>query len=487
MFKAVPPQGYRMDAQLPSYLKSLEAIIASGQATTQPVAPPPAPTPSDAKPTFQVMNAPQTTTSSSPSTDSKKLRFLMVSTHAHQFTGYSKVSYHTMQTLSKLPWIDVTHYGFQKMPQVPPGYRPYPSNIDVIDAAATEKKEGAPPQQGFGFQALPEVIRRKQPHVVMIYNDMAVVTKFLEEIRKSGIPRNFKVWIYADQVYNTQFQAYLDVLNRDADRVFTFSNFWKKCLKDQGITRPLDVFLHGFDTKQYFPLPKEMVRKQLGLPNDAFIILNLNRNQPRKRYDLLIMAFVELIVKYPTKPIMLMCICDKGEKGGWWLFEIFQRELKLRGVPVEQFGNRLMIAAQDMVYKDEDVNMFYNLADIGVSTAEGEGWGLCQFEQMGVGVPQVVPDIGGFKEFCSSENTVLVKPKYRYYLPTVYSPVGGEAMACDPHDICLGIEEYLMDSEKRAAHGKKARETVMGYTWDKATQRLVKWLEEEKKELEEDK
>jgi glycosyltransferase involved in cell wall biosynthesis len=476
-----------MDAQLPNYLKSLEAIIASGNPVTS-VQPPPVPSAEPSpSPSFQTMTMSQTTSTASPATStSKKLRFLMVSTHAHQFTGYSKVSYHTMQTLSKLPWLEVTHYGFQKMPQVPPGYRPYPSNIDVIDAAATEKKEGQPQQQGFGFAALPEVIRRKQPHVVMIYNDMAVVTKFLEEIRKSGIPRNFKIWIYADQVYNTQFQAYLDVLNRDADRVFTFSNHWKKCLKDQGITRPLDVFLHGFDTKQYFPLPKEMVRKQLGLPNDAFLILNLNRNQPRKRYDLLIMAFVELIVKYPTKPIMLMCICDKGEKGGWWLFEIFQRELKLRGVPVEQFGSRLMVAAQDMVYKDEDVNMFYNIADIGISTAEGEGWGLCQFEQMGVGVPQVVPDIGGFKEFCSSENTILVKPKHRYYLPTVYSPVGGEAMACDPHDICLGIEEYLMDSEKRASHGKKAREAVLSYTWDKATSRLVKRLEEEKKEFEDE-
>ena len=478
-----------MDAQIPSYLKSLEAIIASGQSGAQSISPPPAPTAvtdPETKPSFQMMNVSPTSSVPPPSKDSTKLRFLMVSTHAHQFTGYSKVSYHTMQTLSKLPWLEVTHYGFQKMPQVPPGYRVYPSNIDVIDAAATEKKEGAPPQQGFGFGALPEVIRRKQPHVVMIYNDMAVVTKFLEEIRKSGIPRNFKIWIYADQVYNTQFQAYLDVLNRDADRVFTFSNYWKKCLKDQGITRPMDVFLHGFDPKQYFPLPKEMVRKQLGIPNDAFMILNLNRNQPRKRYDLLIMAFVELIVKYPTKPIMLMCICDKGEKGGWWLFEIFQRELKLRGVPVEQFGNRLMVAAQDMVYKDEDVNMFYNLADIGISTAEGEGWGLCQFEQMGVGVPQVVPDIGGFKEFCSSENTVLVKPKHRYYLPTVYSPVGGEAMACDPHDICLGIEEYLMDSEKRANHGKKARDVVLSYTWEKATARLVKRLEEEKKDMEEE-
>jgi glycosyltransferase involved in cell wall biosynthesis len=482
-----------MDAQLPSYLKSLEAIIASGNTTAvapagAPAVPVPVPVSVSATPTptFQTMTMPTTASASASSaiSSSKKVRFLMVSTHAHQFTGYSKVSYHTMQTLSKLPWLDVTHYGFQKMPQVPPNYRNYPSNIDVIDAAATEKKE--PGQQGFGFAALPDVIRRKQPHVVLIYNDMAVVTKFLEEIRKSGIPRTFKIWVYVDQVYTTQFQAYLDVLNRDADLVFTFSPFWKKCLKDQGITRPMDVFLHGFDPTQYFPVPKELVRKQLGIPNDAFLILNLNRNQPRKRYDLLIMAFVELIVKYPTKPILLMCICDKGDKGGWWLFEIFQRELKLRNVPIEQFGNRLMVAAQDMVYKDDDVNMFYNLADIGISTAEGEGWGLCQFEQMGVGIPQVVPDIGGFKEFCSSENTILVKPKHRYYLPTVYSPVGGEAMACDPHDICLAVEEYLMDSDKRVNHGKKARETVMGYTWEKATSRLVKRLEEEKKELDEE-
>ena len=460
-----------MDSQLPSYLKSLEAIIAN-QKTTD-VVPTPTPAP--------VVTSSPTSTSTTSTT--KKLRFLIVSTHAQQFTGYSKVSYHMIQALSKLPWLEVIHYGFQKMPGVPPTYRPYPSNVEVIDAAATEKKEAFPPAQGFGFQALPDTIRKKQPHVVMIFNDMSVVTKFTEEIRKSGIPRNFKLWLYVDQVYTMQHQAYLDVINRDADLVFAFSNYWKKCLKDQGITRPLDTILHGFDSSQYFSIPKEIVRKQLGIPNDAFVIMNMNRNQPRKRYDILIMAFVELLVKYPTKPIFLMCICDKGDKGGWWLFELFQRELKLRNIPIEQFGGRLMVSAQDMSFKDEDINMFYNLPDIGINTAEGEGWGLCQFEQMGVGVPQVVPDIGGFKEFCSSENTVLVKPKHRYYLPSVYSPVGGEAHVCDPHDICMGIEEYLLDTEKRVQFGKKAKESVLGYTWEKAVGRLIKRLEDEKKEV----
>lgn len=491
MFKAQLLYISRMDSQLPSYLRSLEAIIGSNTNTT--------PTPT-MKPTEPVKQETTATTTLSPSmfttavtspsvsaapasggTQSKKVKFLMVSTHAHQFTGYSKVSYNLTQQLSKLNWLEMTHYGFQKFPQVPPNYRPYPSNVDVIDAAALEK----PPQsqQGFGFTGLPDVIRRKQPNVVMIFNDMSIVAKFLEEIRKSGVPRNFKIWVYCDQVYNTQLQGYLDILNRDADVVFTFSPYWKKCLKDQGITRPLDVILHGFDPKMFFPLPKEFVRKQIGIPQDAFVYMNLNRNQPRKRYDLLVMAFVELIVKYPTKPVFLMCVCDKGEKGGWWLFEIFQRELRLRNVPIENFGNRLMVSSQDMIFKDEDVNMFYNLADVGINTADGEGWGLCNFEQMGCGIPQIVPDIGGFKEFASSENSMIVKPKYRYYHPTAHSPVGGEAEVCDPHDICLAMEEYLMDSEKKNNHGKKARETVLSYTWEKAATRLIKRLQDEKEEL----
>jgi hypothetical protein len=101
---------------------------------------------------------------------------------------------------------------------------------------------------------------------------------------------------------------------------------------------------------------------------------------------------------------------------------------------------------------------------------------------MGVGVPQVIPDIGGYKEFCNKDNSVLVKPKIRYYLPQSFSPVGGEAEACDPHDVCMGIEEYLLDSEKCKKHGEEARKTVLSYTWEKATEALIKRLKSEHEE-----
>jgi glycosyltransferase involved in cell wall biosynthesis len=447
-----------MDYSLPSYLKPINEVI-SGQLT--------------ANPTIHKM---ETVKPSSSLMQKKNIRFMLVSTHVKQYTGYSKVSYGILQELSKVPNLDLIHFGFQKHPNAAPDFRPYPSNVDVIDAASLEN----PLQQGFGFQALVEQIKKKNPHVVMIYNDMAVVSKFLEEIRKTGfIPRPFKVWVYCDQVYDCQHQAMIDILNRDCDRVFTFTNYWKKQLKEQGVTRPISILGHGFDPTTFFTVPKDLARKSLKLPEDAFIIMSLNRNQPRKRYDIMLMAFVELLAKYPTKPIVLLCICDKGEKGGWWLFDIFVRELKKKSLSIEQFGNRLMISSQDMAFKDEDINILYNIADIGISTADGEGWGLCTFEQMGVGIPQVVPDIGGYKDYCSSNNTMLVKPAHSYYLPSVYSPVGGEAHVCNPHDVCMAIEEYLNDTEKRKVHGQKAKENVLEYTWSKAVKGLVKAIQEE--------
>jgi hypothetical protein len=101
---------------------------------------------------------------------------------------------------------------------------------------------------------------------------------------------------------------------------------------------------------------------------------------------------------------------------------------------------------------------------------------------MGVGVPQVVPDIGGYKEFCTADNSVLVKPTVRYYLPSTFSPVGGEALACNPHDVCVGMEEYVLNSEKREAHGRAAREKVLGYTWEKACDVLVRRLKSVKED-----
>jgi glycosyltransferase involved in cell wall biosynthesis len=140
------------------------------------------------------------------------------------------------------------------------------------------------------------------------------------------------------------------------------------------------------------------------------------------------------------------------------------------------FGNRLLIASSDTCYKDEDVNLLYNAGDVGVSTSEGEGYGLCTFEGMSVGTPQIVPATGGYLEYCTDNTCILVKPKMRYYIPQAHSVVTGEAEMIDPEEYSKAMERYVFDENLRKLHGKLGKETTLAYTWDKCTTVLVKRL-----------
>ncbi len=408
---------------------------------------------------------------SSETTSEKTVKILIVSTHINQANGYSKVVHNIINQLSQHKWINVVHFGTQKVVNGDIG-RKYPSNVKAIDATALEKQKMA----GFAFSELPAVIQSEKPDVVFIYNDITVICGYIEEIRKSIQNRFFKIWAYIDMVYQQQPQNMIDMIKSEVERIFCFTKFWKDQLKLQGVTRPVDVMNHAVDSKVFKPIPRDLARQSLGLPKEVFMFTSFNRNIPRKRLDILIMAFVKLIVRFPLKPIFLLIVGDKGDKGGFNLFDIFGRELKLAGANTDMFGNRLLITSSNTAYKDEDINLLYNCGDVGVSCAEGEGFGLCTFEQMGLGVPQVVPEINGYLEYCNEQNCQLVKPKMRYYIPQVYNTVPGEAQLVDADDMSKAMERYVFDEDLRKLHGKQGKEKVAEYTWEKCCSILVKRL-----------
>jgi glycosyltransferase involved in cell wall biosynthesis len=418
-----------------------------------------------------VVNAPAASISSVPSISSeKKVKILLVSTHVNQVNGYSKVMYNIIKQLAQ-PWIQLVHFATQKLMGAEIG-RHYPKGVKVIDATALDKEK----QPGFALSELPNTILSEKPDVVFIYNDLSVICAYIEEIRKVISRRTFKIWAYVDVTYVSPPQGTIDILNRDVERIFCFTKSWKDSITSQGITRPVDVMNHGVDTSLFRSIPKELARQTLGLPKDIFLFTSLNRNIPRKRLDLLVMAFVTLIVRFPTKPIFLLMVADKGDRGGFQLFDIFARELKQNNATVEMFGNRLMLTSKDTCYRDEDINMLYNCADAGISCAEGEGFGLCTFEQMSVGIPQIVPEINGYTEYCTSDNSLLVKPSMRYYIPQVYHSVPGEAQMVDPNIVAKTMERYVFDETLRKQHGKLAKEKVSTYTWEKCVAIMIKRL-----------
>ena len=426
-----------------------------------------------------VINPGQTTTNVVPTEQNvvsntitkKPVKVMIVSTHINQVNGYSKVATNIINQLSANKWIQIIHFATQQISNTNIG-RKYPTGVKVIDGSVLEKQKAL----GYGFSELPSVILSEKHDIVFIYNDIAVVCGYIEEIRKAIQKRFFKIWAYVDMVYEAPQQGLIDTINRDIDRVFCFTKTWKDQLKSQGLTRPVDVMNHAADNTSLRAIPREIARQSIGLPRDVFLFTSLNRNIPRKRLDLLIISFVKLIVRFPLKPIFLLIVSNSNDKGGFSLFEIFARELNLSGVNTDTFGNRLLITLDNNRYTDDDVNIIYNCGDVGVSCAEGEGFGLCSFEQMSLGIPQIVPKVIGHLEYCNEDNSQLVVPKHRYYIPQSYNTVTGEAHAVDPEDVSKAMERYVFDEDLRKLHGKLAKEKTSEYTWSKCCAILVKRL-----------
>lgn len=407
-----------------------------------------------------------------PSVQTKIVKLLLVTTHSNQVNGYSKVVFNLLKELATHKWLSVVHFGTQKMATADLD-RTLPASVKSIDGSALDKEK---PGIGFALSELGGVIQSEKPDVVFIYNDLSIVCAYIESIRKAIDVRTFKIWTYLDVTSHGLPSTMIDIINRDVDRVFAFTKGWKDSLKIQGIIRPVDVMPHGVDTKMFRPIPRDVARQTLGLPKDVFLFTSLNKNIPRKRLDLLIMSFVKLMVRFPTKNIFMLIVADKGDRGGFQLFDIFAREIKVNGGTVDMYGNRLLITSKDTCYKDEDINVLYNCGDAGVSCAEGEGFGLCTFEQMSVGVPQVVPDICGYNDYCTKDNAILVKPTARHYLPQAYTPIMGQVEVIDTEDFSKAMERYVFDEELRKRHGANAAESVMKCTWSSSTAVLVKRL-----------
>jgi len=405
----------------------------------------------------------------------RALKFLLVSSHINQINGHSKGAWNLLQQLSLQPWMSVVHFGTQKLVNADLG-RAYPAGVKVIDGSALEKDKEK--TGGHAFAELPAVLQSEKPDVVLLYHDLAIVASYVEHIKKSIDVRRFRLWAYVDFVYPAPPSGLLDVLNREVERVFVSGKGWKQMVKASGMTRPVDVLSFVADPQLLRPIPKDLARQQLGLPKDVFLFLSVNKNVPRKRLDLLVISFVKLMVRFPTQNIFMLVVADKGDKGGYSLFDIFAREIKVHGASVDMFGNRLMVTSKDTCYKDEDINLLYNCADACVSCAEGEGVGLCTLESMFLGVPQIVPALTGYMEYCTEDTSMLVKPAVRYYVPSAYGAVTGEAQLVNPEEVSKAMERYIFDEDVRGLHSRRGKERVAAYTGEKAVATLLKRLRE---------
>lgn len=265
---------------------------------------------------------------------------------------------------------------------------------------------GAGPVAGGFRQVDPVLLWRRvlavRPDAVLLMADLDIVAA-VAAARPAGATPRLAAYLPIDDP-PAPVPALAGLGRLDAIAVFT--EFARRSVVEMlgllGVPAPpIAVIPHGRDPVAFHPLDlddrrsRSLARDRLfGLGSavaDSFLVLNANRNQPRKRIDLTLQVFrrfVDLVPGADARLYLHMGLQDHGIR--------ILAEADRLGIE-----NRLLFTRFDKahpVVSDEQLNLVYNACDIGLNTAEAEGWGLVAFEHAAARRAQLVPDHTGCGE-----------------------------------------------------------------------------------------
>lgn len=261
---------------------------------------------------------------------------------------------------------------------------PHPEQPYDIYAAAAEG-------DSFGIERIVWMCGLVQPDVIVIQNDPWNIPLYLERLRAKNAKGEFRY----PEAASTPVVAILAVDGKNMSGAelngLSLAIFWTQFALDEarlgGYTGPAVVIPLGVDLKVYKPEDKKEARKACGLEQyaESFIVGNVNRNQPRKRWDLTIRYFAEWIKSKKVEDAYLFLhVAPTGDTGC-----NIRQLMKYYGVV-----DRLMLSEPQVFYGLPEQAMvdIYNSFDVAVSTTQGEGFGLTAIEAMACGVPCILPD-----------------------------------------------------------------------------------------------
>jgi phosphatidylinositol alpha-1,6-mannosyltransferase len=210
----------------------------------------------------------------------------------------------------------------------------------------------------------------------------------------------------------------------------------------------------GVDWARYAPIrgqARAAGRREMGLPEDALVVVSVSRLVPRKGMDVLIEAAARLA---PAHPDLVVTIAGEGRDRGR-----LERLAARRAAPVRFLGR----------VSDAQKALLLGIGDVFVMACrnrwgglEQEGFGIVFVEAAAAGLPQVAGNSGGAAEAVADGETgfVVQRPE-------------------DPAAVAAALRPLLQDEALRLRMGAAARERVAtGFDQAMLASRLAEALAE---------
>jgi len=185
---------------------------------------------------------------------------------------------------------------------------------------------------------------------------------------------------------------------KEADKIIAVSGATKDYVLSLGAKpKKITVLHNGVDLAKFRPLAgkREEMRRKLGIPQNAIVVLTVRRLVYKNGVDTLIDS-ANIAVK--KNPRIVFLAVGKGPDSD---------SVKLRIAQLGIEGNFKLVG----FVSDEDLPFYYNVADLFVLPSKsGEGQPLVALEAMACALPIIATDVGGIREILMKDYGKLVPP-----------------------------------------------------------------------------
>lgn len=200
----------------------------------------------------------------------------------------------------------------------------------------------------------------------------------------------------------------------------------------------IDIVPFGVDTELFTPMESDLSKKE----EITFGIIK----SLEKKYgiDLLILAFNEVLKRYPQKKLKLKIVGDGSKREE---YKKLCRELHIAD-KVEFTGK---VPHEDVIKQHHSIDIF-----VCLSVLDSESFGVSLVEAMSCGKPVIASDVAGFKEVVASESNGTLVPKRSY------------------NEAADAMYSYLHDPQKANEKGRNARKHVLEhYDWNRNVEKMI--------------
>lgn len=240
---------------------------------------------------------------------------------------------------------------------------------------------------------LRKIISRRNPDIIQTH---AVKSHFL--VWLTGL-RGSRRWIAFNRGYtreNLKVRAYnqLDRLSlRKADLVITVCTAFARDLQRKGVRSDRIVVQHNMALPFTRSSPNQVteLRKTLGIPLNALVLLCVGRLSPEKGHSNLIDAVSQL----REVPAFHLVIVGEGQE---------HRALARK---IEEMGLGRLAT---LTGHESNLDAYYSMADIFILPSHSEGSPNVLLEAMAAAIPTVATKVGGVPDITTDGRTSLLVP-----------------------------------------------------------------------------